>query len=285
MNEDKKEKYIELIVTLATLLFFAFLSTYAMRGCSDNHSLDENLVAVLGTPSVSTNTRDKEEKDEVQAIAESDEIDESCDDESYYASEEVESSAEMNDSVAVTEEEATVNENTSAIENASVIEVVQEEVKAVESNESKVNLLAETTSTEPKSEPVKVEEKSSIIADIENERISKSPYVLEGVSFKTGSSILTKTSKKQLDTIANTLKKHKKVKINLRGHTDNMGSTKDNEVLSTERANSVGFSFVDRGVDINNIWIQGMGELDPIIKNGTAEEMAKNRRVDIAVME
>lgn len=282
MNEDKNEKYIEFIVTIGTLLFFVFLSAYVMRGCSDNRSLDENLVAVRGTPlSESISNTDKERKNAIQLM---DESDEACDDGSQVA---VEESAEINSSVeTLAQQEASAEVITVPV---SSIEVVQAEVKAVESNETKVDLLASTIKSEPKNESkkevVKTEEKFSIIADIGNERISKTPYVLKGVSFKTGSSILTKTSKKQIDAIANALKKHKNVKINLRGHTDNMGSTKDNEKLSTKRADSVGFAFVDRGVDIKNIWIQGMGELDPIIKNGTAEEMAKNRRVDIAVIE
>ena len=268
MNEDKNEKYIEFIVTIGTLLFFALLSTYAMRGCSDNKLVDENLVAVHGIPlSESTSNTDKERKDAVKLMDEPDEVDEVCDDGSQVAVEE--ESTELNSSVEIlVQEELSVEASTNTT--IPVIEVVQAEVKEVEST---------------KKEAVKTEEKASIITDIENGRISKSPYILEGVSFKMGSSILTKTSKKQVDAIANALKKHKNVNINLRGHTDNTGSTKDNEKLSTKRADSVGFALVDRGVDINNIWIQGMGELDPRIKNGTAEEMAKNRRVDIAVIE
>jgi outer membrane protein OmpA-like peptidoglycan-associated protein len=204
---------------------------------------------------------DKERKEAVALMNASDELDEACDDGSQEALE-VEESAEINGSVETPVQQASSTEVTTA----PVVNVLEDEVKVVGSNETKV------------------EDKSSIIADIENERVSKSPYILEGISFKTGSSILTKTSKKQIDAIANALKKHKNVKINLRGHTDNMGSTKDNEKLSTKRADSVGFAFVDRGVNIDNIWIQGMGELDPIVKNGTAKEMAKNRRVDIAVI-
>ena len=50
-----------------------------------------------------------------------------------------------------------------------------------------------------------------------------------------------------------------------------------------KRANSVGMALVERGVNIDNIWIDGMGETEPITLNGTAKEMLLNRRVDIAV--
>jgi len=266
MNEDKNEKYIEWIVTIATLLFFTLLSSYAMRGCSSQSSLSgTELVSYLETGSVSkkSSKSDKDIKEETRLM---DEVDESSD--SAYT--EVLDANESNEEESYEEETQKNEEQEEQIDNNSskvipvVVPVVPEIKKEVE-----------------KEEKSEAEEEAGIIADIENERISKSPYILKGVSFKTGSSILTKKSKRQLDSIAEALKKHKEVKINLRGHTDNRGSKKDNEILSTKRADSVGFALVERGVEIGNIWIQGVGELEPITV--TAEEMARNRRVDIAV--
>ncbi len=132
-------------------------------------------------------------------------------------------------------------------------------------------------------ERTEAEEEAGIIADIESERVSSKPYVLKGIYFRTGSAVLTAKSKRQLDAIGKALKLHKDVIITLRGHTDKMGSSKKNELLSIKRAATVGFALVDRGANIDNIWTVGMGESEPITSNGSAKEMFKNRRVDIAV--
>jgi len=294
MNEDKNEKYIEWIVTIATLLFFTLLSSYAMRGCSSQSSLSgTELVSYLETGSVSkkSSKSDKDIKEETRLM---DEVDESSD--SAYT--EVLDANESSDS-AYTEvldanessdnaytEVLDANESNEEESHEEETQKNEEQEEQIDNNSSKVipvvvPVVPEIKKEVEKEEKSEAEEEAGIIADIENERISKSPYILKGVSFKTGSSILTKKSKRQLDSIAEALKKHKEVKINLRGHTDNRGSKKDNEILSTKRADSVGFALVERGVEIGNIWIQGVGELEPITV--TAEEMARNRRVDIAV--
>ena len=94
---------------------------------------------------------------------------------------------------------------------------------------------------------------------------------------------MSKKSKRQLDRVAKALKIHNDVKVTLRGHTDSKGSQKENQALSLKRASSVGMALVERGVNIDNIWIDGMGETEPITLNGTAKEMLLNRRVDISV--
>ena len=133
------------------------------------------------------------------------------------------------------------------------------------------------------SDKTEAEEEAGIIDDIESGTISSKPYILKGVYFRTGSSVLTAKSKRQLDAIAKTLKSHKDVIITLRGHTDKMGSVKNNEALSSKRAASVGHALVERGANIDNIWTKGIGESEPITSNSSAKEMSKNRRVDIAV--
>ena len=277
MNEDKNEKYIEWIVTIATLLFFTLLSSYAMRGCSSQSSLSgTELVSYLETGSVSkkSSKSDKDIKEETRLM---DEVDESSD--SAYT--EVLDANESSDNAYT--EVLDANESNEEESHEEETQKNEEQEEQIDNNSSKVIpvVVPEIKKEVEKEEKSEAEEEAGIIADIENERISKSPYILKGVSFKTGSSILTKKSKRQLDSIAEALKKHKEVKINLRGHTDNRGSKKDNEILSTKRADSVGFALVERGVEIGNIWIQGVGELEPITV--TAEEMARNRRVDIAV--
>jgi len=69
------------------------------------------------------------------------------------------------------------------------------------------------------------------------------------------------------------------------GHTDSVGSDAYNQRLSLARAESVKAYLVSKGVDRQRIRTEGRGESQPVADNATAEGRAKNRRVDIEVVE
>ncbi len=69
------------------------------------------------------------------------------------------------------------------------------------------------------------------------------------------------------------------------GHTDSVGSDAYNKRLSLARAESVKTYLVSKGVDAKRIRTEGMGKSQPIADNATAEGRAKNRRVEIEVVE
>lgn len=69
------------------------------------------------------------------------------------------------------------------------------------------------------------------------------------------------------------------------GHTDSVGTDAYNQRLSLARANSVKTYLVGKGVDAKRIRTEGRGESQPVADNATAEGRAKNRRVDIEVVE
>jgi outer membrane protein OmpA-like peptidoglycan-associated protein len=71
----------------------------------------------------------------------------------------------------------------------------------------------------------------------------------------------------------------KLLKVEVRGHTDNVGSEESNHKLSHARANSVMAELVKNGVDPSRITAMGFGETMPIADNKTAEGRALNRRV------
>ena len=107
------------------------------------------------------------------------------------------------------------------------------------------------------------------------------PLILEGVSFKSGSSTLTENSKEILDQYADILNKHPSQKINIVGHTDRTGSKRLNLELSKRRAESVGAYFVDREINKDRIDTEGQGESKPIASNETKKGRLKNRRVEL----
>lgn len=71
-------------------------------------------------------------------------------------------------------------------------------------------------------------------------------------------------------------------KVNISGYTDNIpGTTKDNTVLSGERAMSMLEIFLDKGFEPSRFSVSGYGEAFSIAENTTPEGRARNRRVEI----
>lgn len=69
------------------------------------------------------------------------------------------------------------------------------------------------------------------------------------------------------------------------GHTDSVGSDAYNERLSLARAESVKAYLVSQGVDVKRVRAVGKGESQPIADNATREGRARNRRVEVEVVE
>ena len=69
--------------------------------------------------------------------------------------------------------------------------------------------------------------------------------------------------------------------IELIGHTSDEGTEEFNKELSLNRANEVAKYFMDFGITSNRISTSGIGEAQPLFSEGTDEELAKNRRVEI----
>ena len=109
-------------------------------------------------------------------------------------------------------------------------------------------------------------------------------YAFDRLYFNTGSSSLDANSMNQIENVAAIMKAYPKVNILFRGHTDNTGSVEGNKSLSASRALSVKNTLVEMGVASGRINTQGMGSIDPIADNATAEGRAKNRRIDVSVV-
>jgi OOP family OmpA-OmpF porin len=113
----------------------------------------------------------------------------------------------------------------------------------------------------------------------------KGSITLEGVTFEYDSSILSATSRDTLDTLATDLVKYRRLRVELQGHTDNVGSDKYNLTLSHRRANAVRAYLLDHAVPADRLTAKGYGELQPIDDNGTEAGRARNRRVVMFVVD
>lgn len=109
--------------------------------------------------------------------------------------------------------------------------------------------------------------------------------VLTGVTFATNSATLTEASKPVLNEVANGLKQHPRMKVQLQGHTDSTGSAAYNLGLSQRRAEAVRDYLISVGVPAAQLTAKGYGETQPVASNATAQGRAQNRRTVMHVLE
>lgn len=104
------------------------------------------------------------------------------------------------------------------------------------------------------------------------------------VLFPTNSSYLTEKAKVELEKLVKLLVQQKDKKIRVDGHTDYTGEENYNIWLSEKRAASVKKFLEDGGVSSSRITTKGFGPNKAIADNHTAEGRAKNRRVEIIIL-
>jgi outer membrane protein OmpA-like peptidoglycan-associated protein len=108
--------------------------------------------------------------------------------------------------------------------------------------------------------------------------------VLKNVFFDTDKFDLKDKSKIELNKLISFLSKNPNVKIELGGHTDNVGSAKSNQVLSNNRAKAVYDYLVANGVAKERLSTKGYGDTKPIASNDTEQGRAENRRTEFKIL-
>jgi outer membrane protein OmpA-like peptidoglycan-associated protein len=106
------------------------------------------------------------------------------------------------------------------------------------------------------------------------------PVRLNNLFFNSGKSNLLPSSIPELKRVAKIIQKEN-LKVEISGHTDNVGDTKMNQKLSEDRANSVREFLISEGVSENLLTTIGFGESKPVESNNTTRGKAKNRRVEL----
>jgi outer membrane protein OmpA-like peptidoglycan-associated protein len=110
---------------------------------------------------------------------------------------------------------------------------------------------------------------------------SERTLVLEGVTFETGSAILSPLARAVLGRVAAALTAHASLRVEVAGYSDNRGAAVANQRLSQTRAEAVRGYRIERGVSPEQVTALGYGENDPIDTNATAAGRARNRRVEL----
>jgi len=108
--------------------------------------------------------------------------------------------------------------------------------------------------------------------------------VLKNIFFDTDKYILKDESIAELEKLLGLLQKNPKLKIEISGHTDNIGTADHNLTLSGNRARAVYNYLVQHGIAAARLSFAGYGFTQPIDDNTTEEGRANNRRTEFKVM-
>lgn len=103
------------------------------------------------------------------------------------------------------------------------------------------------------------------------------------VLFEFGTYNLQRKFFSNLDLVVSMLNKNPPMKIQIQGHTDNIGSREYNMVLSEKRARAVKRYLIDKGIDAARISTIGYGFTQNTASNSTPSGRAQNRRAEIVI--
>lgn len=106
---------------------------------------------------------------------------------------------------------------------------------------------------------------------------------LGDVLFATGSAEIRGGANTNLNKLVSFLQQYPERNVQIEGHTDNVGSSQINQVLSRQRAESVRNHLIQQGIASNRITAMGLSMNQPIASNDTAEGRQQNRRVEIII--
>jgi outer membrane protein OmpA-like peptidoglycan-associated protein len=120
-------------------------------------------------------------------------------------------------------------------------------------------------------------------ASLANSLIEYRPLDLYGIHFNTGSSEIQAQSLPVVAMIGQALAANPDIKIQISGHTDNVGNEAANLKLSQDRAAALKAALVSKyGISPDRIATAGYGDTRPIADNDTEEGRAQNRRTEVS---
>jgi flagellar motor protein MotB len=110
-------------------------------------------------------------------------------------------------------------------------------------------------------------------------------YNLDHVYFDTNKWDIKSESLKAIKTLIKAMESNPKMRVEIAGHTDNVGDDKSNMTLSQRRADAVVKYVLDNGIAQNRILAKGYGEIMPLASNDEDSGRQKNRRTEVRVIE
>jgi outer membrane protein OmpA-like peptidoglycan-associated protein len=108
---------------------------------------------------------------------------------------------------------------------------------------------------------------------------------LNNVFFARSKPDLLPESYAEMERLIKVLQTNPKIKIELGGHTDNVGNPALNKELSEKRVEAIKNYLVSKGIAVNRITGVGYGGSKPVASNNTEETRKLNRRVEFTIIE
>lgn len=112
----------------------------------------------------------------------------------------------------------------------------------------------------------------------------KRSYTLDNVHFDFGKSSLRPESFSELNELVSYMEWKKDDKIEIAGHTDNVGNDADNLKLSQQRAETIKQYLVKKGINASRVIAKGYGAAQPVADNNTEEGRQRNRRTEVRIL-
>ena len=109
---------------------------------------------------------------------------------------------------------------------------------------------------------------------------AEKPFILAGVNFDTAKATIRPESFPRLDAVVEFMAHKKSARVEISGHTDNVGDAKANKTLSEKRAQACRNYIVSKGIDKKRLDARGFGDERPIAPNDTDEGRQRNRRIE-----
>jgi len=113
----------------------------------------------------------------------------------------------------------------------------------------------------------------------------RTPFVLKGVNFDTGTAVLRHDSELRLDLVVSFMQRRKSAVVEISGHTDTVGNAKKNKTLSLKRAQACRDYLISKGIEGGRITAVGFGGERPVAPNDSDENRQKNRRIEVVELQ
>ena len=110
-------------------------------------------------------------------------------------------------------------------------------------------------------------------------------FTMEDLKFHPDSAQLLPEEIDKIKTIADILSNAKNRMFLIEGHTARTGYTEGEDKLSIKRAKTIANLLFDNGIELDKMICRGSGSRKPIDSNDTPEGRARNRRVEITILE
>lgn len=187
------------------------------------------------------------------------------------------------------EAEVTVRGNSGKTERKNVVNeranAVKEYLAAKGVDTSRVKTSKGTSNNQSAALDVKLKKRLNLNLDpfVVSGSAIGSGFILRHVYFNTGKAELKPQGNAELDTLKNIMADYPSLKIELVGHTDDIGNETANQQLSEKRAKAVVDYLVKNGIAADRLTYRGAGESEPYLPNDSENNRLLNRRTEAKI--